>query len=273
MSREDYSAIQAGKIARLKERADKAATASVEAFEASYRTVSHIPFGQPILIGHHSEKKHRGTIKRSQAQLEKGIELSKKAEELKSRAASAEINPPISSDDPDALETLKEKVAKLEELQERMKAVNKIIAMKPKNETSPGKIEMLLALGFSESFILKAFQPDFCGRLGFASYLLTNNNAKIKATKLRIAQLEKVATLKAERVEYPGFALVINTELNRVQIDFDSKEAYNSLCKEKGISFRVYGFVFSQRDGNVWQRKITGDAISKAKQVAKLLTA
>ena len=35
------------------------------AFEASHNAVEGIPFGQPILVGHYSERKHRAAIERS----------------------------------------------------------------------------------------------------------------------------------------------------------------------------------------------------------------
>jgi hypothetical protein len=235
--------------------------------------VDGLPFGQPILVGHHSEKRHRNLLERSHNQMGKACELSKQAEELKGRAAIAESNRAISSDNPDALEALKEKVARLEERQGLMKAVNKIVAAKPKNELTAAKLTALEEIGMSEKEALEVFKPDFCGRFGFARFELTNNNAKSKAAKQRIDQLEKAATLKDERVEYEGFALVINTELNRVQIDFTDKATYERLCKAKDVNIRSYGFVFSQRDGNVWQRKITGSAIYQAKQIAKRLTA
>ncbi|HAO14890.1 MAG TPA: hypothetical protein DDE71_04930, partial [Tenacibaculum sp.] len=40
-----------------------------------------IPFGQPILVGHHSEKRHRRTIEKAHRAMDKCLEESKKAEE------------------------------------------------------------------------------------------------------------------------------------------------------------------------------------------------
>ncbi|WP_425449512.1 DUF3560 domain-containing protein [Dethiothermospora halolimnae] len=47
---------------------------------------SHIPFGQPILVGHHSEKGHRRAIKRLENSYDKANELSKKAEYYREKA-------------------------------------------------------------------------------------------------------------------------------------------------------------------------------------------
>lgn len=47
---------------------------------------SAIPFGQPILVGHHSERRHRKDLERIRSNMEKSIEESEKAEYLKGRA-------------------------------------------------------------------------------------------------------------------------------------------------------------------------------------------
>jgi len=272
MGREDYSAIQADRITRMHERAEKAGAASTAAYEASRRMSEVLPFGQPILVGHHSERAHRNLIKRIGKKMDASGELSKKADDLSSRAASAEMNTAISSDDPNAIDALRKKLAGMIRNQESMKAVNKIIASKPKYELTSGKIEQIVAMGYTEKTAVSLLEPDFCRRIGFPGYALSNNNANIARVKRRIEQLEKVSALHDERVEYEGFALVIDTALNRVQIDFRGRDAYQRICKDKGINLRSYGFVFSQRDGNCWQRKITGDAIRSAKRVAAIMS-
>ena len=47
---------------------------------------SHIPFGQPILVGHHSERRHRRDIERIDNNMRKSVEESEKAEYFKDRA-------------------------------------------------------------------------------------------------------------------------------------------------------------------------------------------
>ena len=66
--------------------ADNARRRSDEAFERSNNAVAGIPFGQPILVGHHSEGMHRAAIKKSWAAMDKCVEESKKAEHLDSKA-------------------------------------------------------------------------------------------------------------------------------------------------------------------------------------------
>ena len=52
--------------------------------------LSFIPFGQPILMGHHSQRRHENAIKRSNAHSRKSIEESKKAQMWDRRANTAE---------------------------------------------------------------------------------------------------------------------------------------------------------------------------------------
>ena len=71
------------------------------------------------------------------------------------------------------VERLQEKLDGLTRLQETMKAANKIIRSKKLAEVE--KVDELVALGLSESTALKLMEPDFCGRIGFATFQLSNN--------------------------------------------------------------------------------------------------
>ncbi len=74
------------KAERYEEWADKAQQRSDEAFERSSKAVEHIPFGQPILVGHHSEGAHRAALKRSWQAMDKSVEEMHKAEAHESKA-------------------------------------------------------------------------------------------------------------------------------------------------------------------------------------------
>lgn len=56
---------QQARAERYEELARKAETQSTQAWEKSHEMVSHIPMGQPILVGHHSERGHRRLLDRS----------------------------------------------------------------------------------------------------------------------------------------------------------------------------------------------------------------
>lgn len=67
---------------------DNAATRAEARFKSSDDLTKHIPFGQPILIGHHSEKRHRRTLERSHNHISKGLEEHDKSKYYNRRAGS-----------------------------------------------------------------------------------------------------------------------------------------------------------------------------------------
>jgi len=77
-----------------KKRAEKLQNAALNAekksdqyWEASNEGKDFLALGEPIKIGHHSEKRHRALIERNHNRMDKAVEFSKKAEEYESRVA------------------------------------------------------------------------------------------------------------------------------------------------------------------------------------------
>lgn len=93
----------------------------------------------------------------------------------------------IKSSDENAIEKLQEKVDELRETQEQMKEANKAIRLK---DTKKGD-ELLRNMGYTDEQIKDLRTPDFCGRLGFPDYALTNNNANIRRLEGRIKSCRK----------------------------------------------------------------------------------
>ena len=59
------------KLEKRQEWAEKAEARSTARYKAARAAVENIPFGQPILVGHHSERRHRAAIARSDANMSK----------------------------------------------------------------------------------------------------------------------------------------------------------------------------------------------------------
>ena len=59
---------------------------SAEYWEASNEGRDFLSLGEPIKVGHHSEKKHRALIDRNHNRMKKSIELQKESETLEQRA-------------------------------------------------------------------------------------------------------------------------------------------------------------------------------------------
>ena len=109
------------KEARLQKRLDWAETRDSKAagaFEGARQSVAGIPFGQPILVGHHSERRHRAAIKRHDQRMRAGCDSTEMAERHRSKAdgIARQLETSIFSDDADALERLAEKIADLEQI-------------------------------------------------------------------------------------------------------------------------------------------------------------
>ena len=119
-----YEEKQEAKRQRLLEAAAKAEVASNAAYKRAHTIADGIPFGQPILVGHHSERHHRADLKRINNEYRKSIEQSDRAADLQRRAENVGTGG-ISSDDPDAILKLQEKIEGLERTREHMKQVNK----------------------------------------------------------------------------------------------------------------------------------------------------
>ncbi|MDX9668611.1 DUF3560 domain-containing protein [Pseudomonas sp. P5_152] len=247
----DYERKQADRRDRYEDRAVKAATQSDALYSAARKRGEAIPFGQPILIGHHSERRDRNFRAGINRMHEKSFELSDKAKYYEQKAASVGTGG-ISSDDPDALVKLRAELAECEANQDRMKAANKAIRT---GKTPDKQVPALVTLGFSEADAQSLIKGDFCGRVGFAGYQLSNNNANMTRIKKRIQELEVRRSREAVEVETEGYKYREDVEENRVMFVFDGKPApeIRDLLKRNA-------FKWSPSRG-AWVRHLTGSGI------------
>jgi hypothetical protein len=74
---------------RLEERADRKASEAAATEEAARARAEQIPMGQPILVGHHSEKRDRNFREKIRAGFDKAHELSQEAAEARGGAHAA----------------------------------------------------------------------------------------------------------------------------------------------------------------------------------------
>ena len=156
----------------------------------------------------------------------------------------------IKSGDADALEKLEAKLETLKKNQENMKAANRAIRLK---DTEKGDAK-LAEMGYTAEQIKQLREPDFCGRVGYADYMLTNNNANIHRIEGRIKQLKAAKENGTQEQENEFFKVVENTELMRLQLFFDGKPDADvrSILKSNGFKWAP-----SQA---AWQRQLTENA-------------
>jgi Domain of unknown function (DUF3560) len=155
----DFQAKREEKAARFRELAEKHENISTGRHFAARQQLEMIPPGQPVLVGHHSEKRHRKDLKRIDQHFAKAKQHHDTAEYYRRRAAAVESNRAIFNDDPDAMEKLVDKIERLKERQGAMKRANHLIRKADR--------EGLADLGFSAETIAKLFTADFAGRVGF----------------------------------------------------------------------------------------------------------
>lgn len=143
---------------------------------------------------------------------------------------------PIMASDADAIDRLESKIALAESFQERMKAANAAIR-RHKKAGEQAQIAGLLLLGFSEAIARKLLQPDFCNRIGFADYELTNNGANIRRMKARLEQIICAQATPASEVQGEAARIEDCPSENRVRLFFPGKpdEATRADLKRSGF--------------------------------------
>ncbi len=159
----------------------------------------------------------------------------------------------------------KSKLLGLQQRQDRMKAVNKIV--NNKKLTSEQKKSALGDAGYaSEQYMVDAKPKWSDGKLGYEGYQLTNNNANISSTKKRITQLEAqdLAAAKANSgdsqtsYDFDGGTIELDYSADRLKVDFDTKPDSDMISKMKWNGFKW------SPSNSVWQRQLTDNAISTA---------
>jgi hypothetical protein len=71
------------------ERAGKSDAEAQRRFGAAHDATAGIPFGQPILVGHHSQRRHEAALEKSHRNMAAGVNAHQDAERARERAASA----------------------------------------------------------------------------------------------------------------------------------------------------------------------------------------
>lgn len=229
----DYEAKQDAKRERYEKKAEQLRAEAERLHEQAHQMAEAIPFGQPILVGHYSEGRDRRYRERIHNTFGKAFATMDKADHYEQKAASVGTGG-ISSDDPEAVNKLKEKLESLKRSHEWMKNVNAVIR---KGKAPDTQIPALVALGMTEAQAAELLKPDFCGRIGFAPYSLQNSNANIRRVEQRIRELERAARNVTTERECDGYTYREDADENRVMFLFDGKPnaAIRAILKSHGF--------------------------------------
>ena len=251
-----YEDKKQARIDYYREKAEKARQESESQYKKSHDMLKNIPLGQPMMPDHYSYKSDKNYRNRAAKAMDNSIEAQKKAKYYEQKAKAAENNNAISSDDPEAVTKLKDKLEKLQKSQSYMKTVN---AYYRKNGTMKGfegisdekAAEIDEAVKNNYSWITAPYAP----------YELSNNNAEINRLKKRIAALERREETGFVGWQFEGGKAVANKEENRLQLIFDEKPS-----EEQRSKLKSWGFRWSPSN-KAWQRQLNGNAIYAAGQI------
>lgn len=212
-----------------------------------------IPFGQPILVGHHSEKAARADYKKIHRYMDKSCEHEKIAKHYENRVLSAESNNTISSDNPEAKDLLEDKVEALESFRDKAKQVNKRLRA--------GKTI------FEMDFLTQDEKEKFIGYLRFdghiPTYFFSNIGAKIREAKKRKSRIESIEKMEEKEVNWNGVRVVQSPSKNRLQLLFDGKPPQETIQ-----NLKRWGFRWSPTE-KAWQRHLSNSATYAAKEVCR----
>ncbi len=219
--------------------------------------------GQPILIGHHSEKRHRRDIERMDRDFQSFSKGHSEAAELRRRADAVGTGG-ISSDDESALSKLQGRIVAKVERRDRMKRVNTLYRKRD--------AEGLKALGLTlEALDTNLRASHSWEKAPYPKWEVSNLSTSIRTDKKRLESLqdqearadeEPIRELAAGNADGIPFRFVEDHDENRVICYFDSKPTRRALDLLKSHGWRYS----PTRVAHV--RKISNAAIAYASIVA-----
>lgn len=222
------------KLEKRGEWAGKARARSDARFNTARKIGSQIPMGQPILVGHHSERHARRDAERIETNMSKGVEQHKLAEhhESKARGLEIQLDRTIFDDDPDAIERLEARIAARKKEAARATEINKA--------WRKGGVEAVRAIAGDK------FAETCAKTMAMAPWLkspltTTGTRAAIRGDKERIEAI-KVKRARAEKADAaPGGVLVEAIGETYVRVTFPDKPAREVLQALRAAGFRWGG--------------------------------
>ena len=158
------------------------------------------------------------------------------------------------------VERLQSKLDTLTELHEKMKAANKIVRSKKMSEEE--QIDGLVALGLNEKQAVEILKPtERWQSVGFPTYQLQNNLAKIKATQAAIERHKAMADADDKEIAFNGGRVVVCNSEERMRFYFDEipPVEVRNLMKRNALKW-------SPKNG-AWQRQLTANCKFDTKRI------
>ena len=158
------------------------------------------------------------------------------------------------------VERLQEKVETLQCLQDTMKAANKVCRSTKLSEVE--KVDELVALGIKEKDAVMLLHPTQSWQsVGFPTYQLQNNLAKIKATQAAIERHKAMAEADDKEIKFNGGRVVVCNSDERMRFYFDEIPTVEVRNLMKRNAFK-----WSPKNG-AWQRQLTANCKFDTKRI------
>lgn len=218
------------KMTRRREWAEKADARSEAAAQKASAIAERIPLGQPILVGHHSERHARRDAERIRGGFQRAHEAHKLAEHHRQRADGLEraLNRSVFSDDVDAVAQLEARIAERTAQLERRKAINKAF----KKASGADKTAKLAALESAETVtreeaagIARFFYLADWASVPFPPYAISNLRANIARDVKRLEEVKGRQQRTEAAESSPGGVQIVDLGNGYSRVTFAEKPA------------------------------------------------
>lgn len=220
------------KLEKRREWADKAKDASAAAYDRAHSILERIPPGQPILVGHHSERHHRADLRRIDNAMAKSLERQNMAENHISKAAGIEhaLDRSIFSDDDNAIEELEIRIKNNETKREHMKEINRLYRK--------GDAASLAGYGLNLEAMREKLKTAYSWcQQPYPSYELSNLGGRITADRKRLEAIKERQARSTKAAESPNGVTLEQCGPEYVRVTFAEKPARSILDELKAAGF------------------------------------
>jgi len=256
------------RVENLKNRIAKKASEAEQIYNSADQMQKCIPWGQPILIGHHSEKGDRRFRARIHQKRGKAFALFDEVKNLERRIESIENNNSILIDDPEAKSKLENKIELLKISVEKSKAYNKIlgklktysnalvelekIVKDSERRDEDKKTALFLLKSLSRQYSFYALPPE---KIQAYYFSMTNSGAEIRRLEKRLIEID----LKNNTGLEMSFKFSkVSDDGVYIKIDFDDKpnDEIRGILKSSPLVLKWSSFQ------GAWIRKKTGQVLT-----------
>lgn len=220
---------------KRREWAESARQRSDASFGAAAEIADQIPCGQPILVGHHSEKRHRRAVDKIQSGMDRGLEHQRRAEDHAAKADGIDraLEDSIFDDDPDAIEQLEARAAAAEQAADKIVELNRALRREVRAGLREGWASRVTDDAGERADFLRNAQ--LTGSPVYPAYATRNLRAAARRDRKRAEELSRQRD-RVDQAEAAGGVLIEGDDW--VSVTFHEKPSREVRDSLKGAGFR-----------------------------------